>query len=243
MTAFAYRAVPIDECGEPLVAIPSEPFSFTQPHAYVALGAPYGGTSPWMLRRRVLDALLRAQDELGACRPGWRLKLFDAYRPVPVQAFMVWREFQLQAELAGRSLAGYRDPAGLKQRDPDLYAALAAKVFEFWGLPSDDPRTPPPHSTGAAVDLTLEDAAGREIDMGGAIDETTERSYPDHYAHAAEPPMRGFHENRTLLDRAMTAAGFCRHRNEWWHFSLGDQMWAWTLGKAAAIYGRSAREA
>lgn len=235
----SYRAVPIEECGDPLVAIPAQAFSLTDPHPYVALGAPYAGTSPWMLRRRVVDALLQAQRNLEVAKPGWRLKLFDAYRPVPVQAFMVWREFLRQAELAGRSLDIYRDPAELEHGEPELYRLLAAKVFEFWGVPSDDPRTPPPHSTGAAVDLTLQDAQGDEVDMGGAIDETTERSYPDHYADAASPPLRMFHAQRTLLADAMAAAGFRRHRNEWWHFSLGDQMWAWASGASAAVYGRA----
>ena len=40
-----------------------------------------------------------------------------------------------------------------------------------------------------------------------------------------------------LLDEVMRSAGFRRHGNEWWHFSLGDQMWAWTTGEAVAIYG------
>lgn len=234
-----YRGVPIEERGDPLVVIPAARFSFTEPHPYAALDAPYDGTSPWMLRQGVLDALLQAQDQLKARRPGWCLKLFDAYRPVAVQAFMVWREFGLQAGLTGRSLVPYGSPGELQVRDPDLYALLAARVFEFWGVPSDDPLTPPPHSTGAAVDLTLQDAAGREVDMGGAIDETSERSYPDHYAHAGLPQQQAFHGNRTLLREVMAAAGFCRHGNEWWHFSLGDQMWAWTLGKPCAIYGRA----
>ena len=234
-----YRAIPIEECNDRLVGIPAEHFCFTQPHPYVALAAPYGETSPWMLRQRVLDALLQATDELEAHRPGWRLKLFDAYRPVPVQAFMVWREFGLQAERAGQSLAAYRDPHELQEHDPALYEALATRVFKFWGVPSDDPRTPPPHCTGAAVDLTLEDASGREIDMGSQIDETTERSCPDYYAHAASPLAQAFDENRALLNAVMASAGFCRHGNEWWHFSLGDQMWAWASGKPAAIYGRA----
>lgn len=235
----AYRSVPIEECGDALVAIPAQAFALTDPHPYVALGAPYGAASPWMLRRRVLDALMQAQRELAARRPGWRLKLFDAYRPVPVQAFMVWREFLRQAELAGRSLAAYSDPAALEQGQPELHRLLAARVFEFWGVPSDDPRTPPPHSTGAAVDLTLEDAQGDELDMGGAIDETTERSYPDHYARATSPMQRAFHEHRTLLADVMLSAGFRRHANEWWHFSRGDQMWACAAGEHAAIYGRA----
>lgn len=234
-----YQAIPIVESNDPLVDIPAGPFCFTQPHPYVALGAPYGGASPWMLRQGVLDALLRAHDELDARRPGWRLQLFDAYRPVAVQACMVWREFRLQAELAGRSLDSFRDPIELQENDPDLHGKLAARVFEFWGVPSEDPRTPPPHCTGAAVDLTLQDARGQEIDMGGRIDETTERSYPDHYAHATSPAMLAFHQHRALLNEVMSAAGFCRHGNEWWHFSLGDQMWAWALGRPVAIYGRA----
>lgn len=234
-----YLAIPIDECHDPLVAIPADAFVFTEPHPYMALGAPYGAASPWMLRGRVLAALHRAQEELAAQRPGWRLKLFDAYRPLPVQAFMVWREFGIQAERAGHSLAGLNAPHELQAQAPDIYALLAARVFEFWGMPNDDPTRPPPHSTGAAVDLTLIDAAGLDAVMGSPIDETTERSYPHHYANASDAAAREFHANRELLNTAMAAAGFHRHINEWWHFSLGDQMWARARGAVAAIYGRA----
>lgn len=234
-----YQSVSIAECHDPLVAIPDMPFVFTRPHPYVALGAPYGGTSPWMLRQRVLDALLAANDALNAARAGWRLQLFDAYRPVAVQAYMVWREFRIQAERAGHTLAADGSPAELEKHDPALYAVLAAKVFEFWGIPSDDPKTPPPHSTGAAIDLTLQDASGREVPMGCPIDETTARAYPDHYAAATEPELRAYDENRHLLKAVMAAAGFSRHANEWWHFSMGDQMWAWATGAPEACYGRA----
>jgi D-alanyl-D-alanine dipeptidase len=234
-----YQAIPINECQNPLVAIPAHPFVFTEPHPYVKFSAPYGDVSPWMLRQGVLDALLYADEELNTRRPGWRLKLFDAYRPVPVQAFMVWREFGIQAELIGHSLASYRNPTELKTHDPGLYETLAIKVFEFWGIPSDDPRTPPPHSTGAAIDLTLQDESGQEIDMGCPIDETTARAYPDHYKDALSPAAHAFHAYRVLLNDVMTSAGFSRHGNEWWHFSLGDQMWAWSRGESIAIYGRA----
>lgn len=239
MTAGGYRAIPIVECGEPLVEIPAAVFAFTDPPPYVVLGAPYGGASPWRLRRRVLDALLNAAGSLSARRPGWRLKLFDAYRPVPVQAFMVWREFQRQADLRGASLAGSASPVELAGRDPGLYSQLAATVFTYWGIPSDDPRTPPPHSTGAAVDLTLQDESGRELDLGCPIDEATERAWPDFYADASDAKLRACHDRRQLLNDTMRSAGFVRHRNEWWHFSLGDQMAAFTTGKASAIYGRA----
>lgn len=232
-----YRSMPIHECHDPLVEIPRSAFAFTDPHPYARLGAPYGGASPWMLRQPVLAALLAAQAELERRKPGWRLKLFDAYRPIPVQAFMVWREFQSQAGHAGRSLDEFHDLAALEAGDPTLYALLAPRVFEFWGMPSLDPRTPPPHSTGAAIDLTLEDASGQEVDMGCPIDETTERAYPDHYARAHEPELQACHRNRCLLEAVMASAGFARHGNEWWHFSLGDQLWAWTRRQPAARYG------
>lgn len=229
-----WLTIPIADCGEPLVAIPTEAFAFTAPHPYDAVGAPYADASPWLLRQGVLAALHEAQSALSTRRPGCRLKLFDAYRPVAVQSFMVWQEFLAQARRAGASLAGYADPQTLQARQPELHDRLAATVYEFWAQPSDDPATPPSHSTGAAIDLTLQDADGRAIDMGCPIDETTQRAYPDHYAGSAHP----FHAHRLLLNDVMTAAGFCRHPNEWWHFSLGDQMWAWKRGALAARYGR-----
>ena len=232
-----WLTVPIIDCGEPLVAIPLELFAFTAPHPYAAVGAPYGGASPWMLRQDVLAALTEAQATLAARRPGWRLKLFDAWRPVAVQSFMVWQEFLKQARLAGVSLEGCSNPQTLQARQPELHDRLAATVYEFWAQPSDDPATPPSHSTGAAIDLTLQDDAGREIDMGCPIDETTERAYPDHFAHATQPAQQTCHAHRVLLDDVMTASGFRQHPNEWWHFSLGDQMWAWMRG-CAARYGR-----
>ena len=232
-----WLAIPIEDYGEPLVAIPSKALAFTVPHPYQAQGAPYGNTSPWMLRQGVLAALLDAQSVLDAHRPGWQLRLFDAYRPIAVQSFMVWQKFLNQARLAGISLADCDDPQSLKAIHPELHDQLAATVYEFWALPSEDPALPPSHSTGAAVDLTLQDAAGQEIDMGCPIDETTERAYPDHYAGAVLPEQQVFHAQRVLLNEVMTAAGFCRHPNEWWHFSLGDQLWAWQAS-TTAIYGK-----
>ena len=239
MAADGWRSIPIQECGDALVAIPAEPFAFTEPHPYVVLGAPYAGTVPWLLRRRVVDALVDASRRLDVRQPGWRLKLFDAYRPLPVQAFMVWREFERQAALAGLSLVGFDGPDDLARRDPVGYARLAGIVFTFWGMPSEDARTPPPHSTGAAIDLTLQDASGCELDLGCPIDETTPRAYPNHFADAARPEERAIHTRRQLLNDVMGAAGFSRHTHEWWHFSLGDQMAAFAKGEPAAVFGRA----
>ena len=120
---------------------------------------------------------------------------------------------------------------------------VAAEVGRFWAPPSEDAAMPPPHSTGAAVDLTLADAAGTLLAMGGAIDAIGAVSEPEHHAAAAQADPQGeaarWHGRRRLLQRVMVAAGFAQHPNEWWHFSHGDQLWAWRSGAPQAVYGRA----
>ncbi len=225
-----YQKIPIVECGEPLVPIPLEQFAVESPHPYQKVGAPYGETSPYHLRQSVLTALIAAQSQLQQQHPGWRIQIFDAYRPVAVQQFMVDHTFNevVRAEKL--------NPKTLSN---DQQQAIWQEVYKIWAVPSLDPLTPPPHSTGAAVDITLVGATGQVIDMGSAIDELSPRSHPDYYADRSELP---YHAYRQLLRDVMHSAGFQRHPGEWWHFCLGDQMWAWLCGREkptfTARYGR-----
>lgn len=41
----------------------------------------------------------------------------------------------------------------------------------------------------------------------------------------------------------MGAAGFAQHPNEWWHYSFGDQLWAWRKGEAVAVYAEAVNSA
>ncbi len=234
-----YQQVPIVECGEALMPIPSQEFVCAQPHPYQVLGAPYGDRSPFCLRQGVVARLLQAQTLLQAQYPGWRLLIFDAYRPIAVQQFMV--DYTLAS--AART-QGY-DPATLTA---DQRQELLVQVYQMWAVPSADPHTPPPHSTGGAVDLTLVDANGTEIEMGSPIDELSPRSHPDYFAAIATDPSQpsGVRQaaalatqHRQLLYQVMHTVGFQRHPLEWWHFSFGDQLWAWlTAGRQGiAHYG------
>jgi len=175
----------------------------------MALGAPYGKLSPYFLRQSVVAKLIQAQASLQTDRPGWRLKIFDAYRPIAVQQFMVDYTFESLVREQGLDIASLSDQAR---------SHFQAKVTEFWAVPSPNPATPPPHSTGAAVDLTLVNAAGQTVDMGSAIDEISPRSYPNHFASSDHPQAAKFQAHRRLLANAMSAAGFRQHPNEWWHF-------------------------
>ncbi|HEY9658688.1 MAG TPA: M15 family metallopeptidase, partial [Allocoleopsis sp.] len=152
-----YQQVPIQECGEALVPIPLEQFAVETPHPYASIGAPYQDKSPYYLRQGVLERLLAAQALLQHSHPGWRIQIFDAYRPIAVQQFMVDYTFQ-QILVERRLVADQLSPAELQ--------ALWQEVYQFWAVPSDDPAMPPPHSTGAAIDITLVDAAGKVIEMG-----------------------------------------------------------------------------
>lgn len=236
-----YLSIPIAECGESLAPIPPE-FYCLHPHPYQALGAPYGATSPFHLRQGVIAALQMAQRELKEIHPGFRFGIFDGYRPLEVQRFMVDYTLQDLAQTRGQTI---------EQLSPGDRRALEAEVYTFWALPSENPLTPPPHSTGAAIDLTIVDGHDQPLDMGSPIDELSERSHPNFYkTHQEDPTLSDgdrtaasqFHDNRTLLERVMKNAGFQQHPNEWWHFSFGDQLWAWLeqqQGRGAiARYGR-----
>ena len=99
------------------------------------------------------------------------------------------------------------------------------EVGRFWANPSCNPLTPPPHSTGAAIDLTLADMTGDPLDLGGEIDFIGPESSPDFYKkdNLVMPCSKHqvFHNRRSLLFSVMEQAGFVQHPNEWWHFSYG----------------------
>ena len=88
-----------------------------------------------------------------------------------------------------------------------------------------DPARGSIHSFGMAIDATIVDAAGRELDMGTGFDEMTELSHPElEHRHLASGALGAEqHRHRELLREALRAAGFRGIANEWWHFELGDR--------------------
>lgn len=72
-----------------------------------------------------------------------------------------------------------------------------------------------PHSRGAAIDLTLLDENGLELDMGTEFDAMTELSHHGDTVISAQAQR-----NRALLLGIMTAAGWDCYMNEWWHYQL-----------------------
>ena len=130
---------------------------------------------------------------------GWRLKVFDAYRPArAVRHFVLW---------------GIED---LDQRmKPFFYPDLEKQaLFQLGYIASKSS-----HSRGSTIDLTLLDmASGKELDMGSPFDYFSERSHPD--SREVTPEQ---YENRMRLQKLMTDNGFAPIDCEWWHFTLRDE--------------------
>jgi D-alanyl-D-alanine dipeptidase len=222
------------DSSEALTEIPQQQFARIEPHPYAELGAPYDGHSPFHIRQTLLPRLQLAQDVLNARRPGWSLQIFDAWRPLAVQRYMVEHEFAQLVQDRGVSS---------KALTSELAGELWQQVFSIWARPSADPAMPPPHSTGAAIDITLLHANGATANMGSEIDAFGGVSLPGHFANSRSNSEQAAHANRELLADVMATAGFQRHPYEWWHFSYGDQLWAlgcWLDAPAVyptAIYG------
>ena len=130
---------------------------------------------------------------------GYRLKVFDAYRPVrAVKHFVLW---------------------GIEDQDlrmkPYFYPEMEKQELFAKGYIASRSS----HSRGSTVDLTLLDMrTGRELDMGSPFDLFSEVSHPD----CREISEEQF-ANRMLLQHAMCRNGFQPIDCEWWHFTLQNE--------------------
>ena len=143
-------------------------------------------------------ALKAASSELFV--QGYRLKIFDAYRPAcAVKHFVLW---------------------GIEDQDirmkPYFYPELQKQELFAKGYIAKKSS----HSRGSAVDLTLLDmATGKEVDMGGPFDLFSELSHPDNRDLITEEQ----YENRMMLQKVMVRNGFEPYECEWWHFRLENE--------------------
>jgi D-alanyl-D-alanine dipeptidase len=124
-----------------------------------------------------------------------------------------------EAEALLRRAAALARPLGLALKLFDTFRPSEAQ-WRLWNHTPDpeflaDPRRGSPHSRGAAVDLTLIDGTGAELDMGTGFDAFTPLS---HHGNTDISPAA--QRNRLVLIGLMTAAGWDFYRNEWWHYQL-----------------------
>lgn len=149
----------------------------------------------------------------------------------------------LPAGIGLRVVEGHRAVADQQA----IIARYSAEVLAAHpGVPSDElerltsrfvsPVAVAPHVAGAAVDLTLVDLTGADLDLGTEIDATPEVSGGRCYLDAPDISARA-RAHRVLLAGVLGAAGLVNYPTEWWHWSYGDRYWALLTGAPAALYG------
>ena len=150
-----------------------------------------------LLTKEAAAALKEASDDLMA--RGYRLKIYDAYRPqMAVSHFVRWAE-----DLQDTRMKEY------------FYPSLDKSVLFDQGY--IDARSG--HSRGSTVDLTLFDmSTEKEVDMGGTFDWFGIESHPDYRGSTEQQ-----YQNRMLLREVMLAHGFKPLGTEWWHFTLVNE--------------------
>ena len=149
------------------------------------------------LTKEAAEVLKQVSDDLKA--QGYRLKIYDAYRPQKaVTHFVTWA----------------KDEADTRMK-PYFYPELNKDVLFPQGYINEHSG----HSRGSTVDLTLFDmTTEKEVDMGGTFDYFGELSHPDYRGITEEQ-----YANRMILREAMMARGFKPLEEEWWHFTLEDE--------------------
>jgi len=129
-----------------------------------------------------------------------------------------------------RIIAGYT--ASLRARFPEASTAELRRLSSRYVAPL----AVAPHVAGAAVDLTLVDSDGRELNMGTPVDATPEESNGGCY-FAATNIGRQARINRAVLAAALGSTGLVNYPTEWWHWSYGDRYWAVVADASHAHYG------
>ena len=169
-----------------------------------------------LLTKQAAQALRAVSDDV--CSQGYRLKIYDAYRPQKaVDHFVRWA-----ADLQATEMKSYFYP------DLDKSVLFEQEyIYEKSG-----------HTRGSTVDLTLFDMqTEKELDMGGTFDWFGPESHPDFCGNPETGQYTGDNNksptgrsitpeqfaHRMILRRAMLAHGFKALDSEWWHFTLRDE--------------------
>ncbi len=246
-----YRKYPISDgphAGEPLVDISLYGLAgqsyYSRPNG--ATGEPVPGVEPAVyLRQSVVERLVEVNRTLQQSPEvtavfGGEVELYveEGFRPLALQQELYTKLF----------------PDLIRQQHPEWSdKQVLARRDELIAKPNSAHKSPAPHATGAAVDLTLRYAEpnlgyvpGRLVKMGRKATDMDETTNPDYYerpvtttaAELAQKHRRAFY---WIMRGAVLGedTGFVVNPNEWWHWSYGDQLWAKLTDAPTAFFGEA----
>lgn len=176
------------------------------------------GRPPFQYRRETIAraSVARMLAQAASAMPkGYLLGITEGWRAPHIQRRMylgVWNMFQA--------------------RHPDWSDVMLRRVVNRFTAPLDR-RVPPPHSTGGAVDIFLTDLEGRRLDVSKPYEPSDHHGFPMNAPRLSEESRR----LRQILCEALLPTDLTNYPSEWWHWTYGDQGWAYRGGHPHALYG------
>lgn len=165
----------------------------------------------------------------GLAREGVAHMLAKAQSLLPdglyLQIVGAFRSFEIQKKMYEAARAE------LKEQHPDWPEELLTEYINVFSAPPIL-ETPPPHTTGGAVDLSIVDENGERLDMVSPFEIGWDSAPTD-----LEGLSETARQNRDLLIRVLTQSGLTNFPGEWWHWSYGEPGWALRVGHPVALYG------
>jgi len=203
------KEIPVHDCGESIVDLSK---SFPQLHFdWDRLYVQKKSSSISLGRHSIGEKLVQAQNLLPK---GYRLLIKECHRPMLVQKEF-WDGYF--------SYLKSKFPTWADQEIYDECSKLNA------------PLEVAPHTTGGAVDLTLNDESGNAHDLGTKFNAEPLETENATFTIATNISDEA-RKNRQLLMSVMSKAGFVNYPTEWWHWSYGDKYWAFQTRQPFAIY-------
>jgi zinc D-Ala-D-Ala dipeptidase len=193
---------------------------------YQEINPPYfkrieGSISKIYLRVSLLLKLQNIDERLR--KNGFELYIFDGFRTIELQFAL--KEFWL-----------YKFTMLKKLKKINNIRTSNLKDYLFSVESNSDTNiqnNPPPHFTGGAVDLTIRKTINKEhLFMGSIFDDFSEQSHTDYFERRKETKKLTLSEEEAMKNRRffywiLNDAGLINYPYEWWHYSFGDQIWAY----------------
>lgn len=136
-----------------------------------------------------------------------------------------WRSPEIQQQMYAATRTR------LRAEHPDWPEGALEEMVQRFSAPMHE-RVPPPHTTGGAVDVSLITESGELLDFISPYSIMDPRGAPAFASGLSAAAER----SRELLRSVMLGAGLTNYPAEWWHWSYGDQGWAYRGGHSHALY-------
>lgn len=230
-------AVPIVDCGEPLVQVPSE---VVVPYCANMLSLE---DRRMFLRKGVMERYLKAAEEVKK-HHGIDLMVLDGWRDLAIQEALYWiylKEYTAPQMNFGDKFSPEMTAEEVKavyhQLPIEDQKILEEEHVKYVAMPCGDPKCPSQHNTGGSIDVwPYKD--GSPLDLGVEFDQMDESAGVFYHLE----PGNKFEDNqevcrnREILITAMVNAGFSVYPFEIWHFNYGTQLHALFSDWDHAIY-------